>query len=290
MRKKVDAKFHPCEVRGKRIVTRNQFGLRSYRIVHPFLVLTGEPNGLRPEDELQYRKDQFRDLVDAESWSEAIRLIREKRQFEYLKSIQRDLTDRDFYTLLRQILTSSQSLRSVGHPLKRYFSGVNHFAIGSLWMTNTELRFLKGLPLRSDLQVWRGTGDGSHGWAWTTSEEVARWYAARYAERNPSHQGIVLKGVVNKNHIVAAFLESPKGHGTLIINPDNVHLLKTEVVGSLCLGPSPEQIAEQERLQKLAERKAKAALKPKRPRRYAVEISFVMTETGPEFLAVAPQR
>jgi hypothetical protein len=240
MRKPPEAKYRPCLINGKRIPHTTDMGWRGVRIDHPMLKETIQWDMVAgQEGRLKKTREVFRNLVDNEEWAKALSLLHHKQRFPYLLSIKEEMDATTFYWLFRVILTTNETLRSLRNPLGRFLSKVNLEGIQPLLMTPGELRFFRKLP--RELIVWRGTGDLSLGWAWTYLGEVAHWYASGYANENANQQGFLLKGSVQAADVVAAFIEHPKGHGTLIINPEKVHILKVDVVGSLCPYLSPEE-------------------------------------------------
>ena len=258
MRKPPEAKYRPCLVNGKRIPHTSPTGVRTYRIDHPMLK-TKVPwaNRYGEEAQLATSREAFRYFVDTENWAEALGLLEEKARFPYLLSVVDELSAETFYGLLKGILTTNETLRSLRNPLGRHFAKVDLEKVRPLLMSPAELRYFRKLP--REFTVWRGTGDFSLGWAWTSLGEDAQWYASHYASGNTNQQGFLLKGCVQAVDVIAAFIEEPTGFGTLIVDPEKVHVLKVDVVGSMCPYVSPEERWQQIQKSRGAKPKAQAA-------------------------------
>ena len=287
MRAPSDPKYRPCLANGKRIPHTNELGMKSVRFDHPMLKESIQWDWVtNQERNLEKTRKVFQEFVDGEEWAEALGLLKTKARFPYLMSIRSEMSEGAFYRLLRGVLVTNETLRSFRNPLGRLLRRVDLDRVRPLMMARSELKFLQEQPER--FLVWRGTGDCNLGWAWSCYEHVAHWYASRYASANTSQQGFVMQGVVNLSDVIAAFVADPKGHGTMIIDPDTVHIMKVNVVGSLCPFDSPEERwAEAER--RGAAKRAEAKTQMEAARKTTIQVAETTTTTTKTCTTVTKQ-
>jgi hypothetical protein len=187
-------------------------GVREIR--HPLLqilVYSPELNGVYNQTYLQ-RKSDLAKAKDEKNWRKYIFLHERPFRLDAFNSIQKQLTDAEYWAHLGNIWADSENLYQYGDLIPKLM--LSERPEKERIMRYSERQLLARLP--EEVVVYRGYQKNKKGWSWTLSQWKARWFGTG---ENPQKQNVV-RAKVKKEHIIAVITR--RNQFECIIDPQNL--------------------------------------------------------------------
>lgn len=156
-------------------------------------------------------------LHECKEPAEVIWMISKEYRFEFLKTILRLLSEKDFAEVFRITWTSCNITNKTSVFTKKELTDLFSKCVPEYLMSEEELEAFRNFP--DELTVYRGVNQLSQknvrAFSWTLSPEVAE----RFANRFQTDDRIIYRANINKKDVFAYFAG---GEAEIIVNPSKL--------------------------------------------------------------------
>jgi len=191
----------------------------------PFLEIPEEVD--RVNKQLAAKKEMVDKALANRRWSEFVFLHERPYRIGAFQEIHPDMTDREYWPLLRDVWTDSENIfqnhiewwEALTSPRQRRV----------LFTSSADRAVLKKLP--ETIHVYRGTTqvemDGHYlGFSWTLSEEKAVWFAKRFQRPSDGPPVIASADLLTKHAI--GYIDG-RGEQEIVVEPKELQRLDWEL-------------------------------------------------------------